>query len=61
MPDVIVVGSGRRAFPRGSKRCTEGLRYLITEQGALADDLEYPRKKLLFAEPLRAGVRRPPW
>ncbi|MBI5168591.1 MAG: NAD(P)-binding domain-containing protein [Candidatus Eisenbacteria bacterium] len=60
--DVIVVGSGPSGISAGLEAMHQGLRYLILEQGTLADTIsKYPRKKLLFAEPLRVPVYGDLW
>lgn len=60
--DVIVVGSGPCGISAGLEAVHQGLRYLILEQGTLADTIsKYPRKKLLFAEPLRVPVYGDLW
>ncbi|MFN8588435.1 MAG: NAD(P)-binding domain-containing protein [Candidatus Eisenbacteria bacterium] len=60
--DVIVVGSGPSGLSAGLEAMHQGLRYLILEQGTLADTIsKYPRKKLLFAEPLRVPVYGELW
>ncbi len=60
--DVVVVGSGPSGLSAGLEAMHQGLRYLILEQGTLADTIsKYPRKKLLFAEPLRVPVYGDLW
>ncbi len=60
--DVIVVGSGPAGISAGLEAIHHGLRYLVVEQGTLADTIsKYPRKKLLFAEPLRVPVYGQLW
>jgi thioredoxin reductase (NADPH) len=60
--DVIVVGSGPAGISAGLEAIHQGLRYQILEQGTLADTIsKYPRKKLLFAEPLRVPVYGELW
>lgn len=60
--DVIVVGSGPAGLSAGLEAIHQGLRYLVLEQGTLADTIsKYPRKKLLFAEPLRVPVYGELW
>ena len=60
--DVVVVGSGPAGISAGLEAIHQGLRYLMLEQGTLADTIsKYPRKKLLFAEPLRVPVYGELW
>jgi thioredoxin reductase/Pyruvate/2-oxoacid:ferredoxin oxidoreductase delta subunit len=60
--DVIVVGAGPAGISAGLEAIHQGLRYLVLEQGTLADTIsKYPRKKLLFAEPLRVPVYGELW
>lgn len=60
--DVIVVGGGPAGISAGLEAIHQGLRYLVLEQGTLADTIsKYPRKKLLFAEPLRVPVYGELW
>lgn len=60
--DVIVVGAGPAGLSAGLEAIHQGLRYLVLEQGTLADTIsKYPRKKLLFAEPLRVPVYGELW
>lgn len=60
--DVVVVGAGPAGLSAGLEAMHQGLRYLILEQGTLADTIsKYPRKKLLFAEPLRVPVYGELW
>lgn len=60
--DVIIVGSGPAGLSAGLEAIAKGLRYLILEQGSLADTIaKYPRKKVLFAEPLRVPVYGDLW
>ncbi len=51
--DVVIVGSGPAGLSAGLEAHRRGLRYLILEQGSLADSIRrYPRHKLLLAEPV---------
>jgi putative YpdA family bacillithiol system oxidoreductase len=55
--DVAVIGSGPAGLSAGLEAMHQGLRYIMLEQGTLADTIsKYPRKKLLFAEPLRVPM-----
>jgi len=60
--DVIVVGAGPAGISAGLEAIHQGLRYCILEQGSIADTIsKYPRKKLLFAEPLRVPIYGELW
>jgi len=60
--DVIIVGAGPAGLSAGLEAVRSGLRYLVLEQGTLADTIQkYPRKKLLFAEPLRVPLYGDLW
>jgi len=51
--DVMIVGAGPAGLSAALEAHRRGLRYLVVEQGTLADTVrKYPRHKLLFAEPL---------
>jgi thioredoxin reductase len=60
--DLIIVGSGPAGLSAGLESLHSGLNYLILEQGTLADTIaKYPRKKVLFAEPLRVPLYGDLW
>ncbi len=51
--DVVIVGSGPAGLSAGLESLRRGIKYVVLEQGALADTIrKYPRAKLLLAEPL---------
>ncbi|HEY7408724.1 MAG TPA: NAD(P)-binding domain-containing protein [Gemmatimonadaceae bacterium] len=51
--DVIIVGGGPAGLSAGLQAVRAGLRYVVLEQGTLADSVrKYPRHKLLLAEPV---------
>jgi thioredoxin reductase len=51
--DVVIVGSGPAGLSAGLEALRRRLRYVILEQGALADTIrKYPRAKFLLAEPV---------
>ena len=60
--DVIIVGAGPAGLSAGLEAVRSGLHYLLLEQGTLADTIrKYPRKKILFAEPLRVPLYGDLW
>jgi thioredoxin reductase/NAD-dependent dihydropyrimidine dehydrogenase PreA subunit len=60
--DLVIVGSGPAGLSAGLEAHRQGLRYVILEQGSLADTVrKYPRHKLLFAEPLRVPLYGDLW
>ena len=51
--DVIIVGAGPAGLSAGLEAVRRNLRYLVLEQGTVADSVrKYPRHKLLLAEPV---------
>lgn len=60
--DVIIVGAGPAGLSAGLEALRSNLRYLVLEQGTLADTIsKYPRKKVLFAEPLHVPLYGDLW
>lgn len=51
--DLVIVGSGPAGLSAGLEALRRGLRYAVLEQGSLSETVrKYPRRKLLFAEPI---------
>ncbi len=60
--DVLIVGSGPAGISAGLEAHQCGLSYMVVEQGSLSDTIrKYPRKKLLFAEPIRVPMYGDLW
>jgi thioredoxin reductase len=60
--DVVIAGSGPAGLSAGLAAIACGLRYLVLEQGTLADTIaRYPRRKVLFSEPLRMPLYGDLW
>jgi thioredoxin reductase len=60
--DVVVVGSGPAGISAGLEALRSKLRYVVLEQGTLADTIrKYPRAKFLLAEPLRVPLYGELW
>jgi thioredoxin reductase/NAD-dependent dihydropyrimidine dehydrogenase PreA subunit len=60
--DVVIVGSGPAGLSAALEAHRRGLRYLVLEQGTPSDTIrKYPRKKLLFAEPIRVPLYGDLW
>ena len=55
--DLAIVGSGPAGLSAGLEAIRQKLSYRILEQGDLIDTIaKYPRKKVLFAEPVRVPL-----
>ena len=52
--DLVVVGAGPAGLSAALEAQRLGLRFHVVDQGSLADTIrKYPRKKILFAEPVQ--------
>ena len=60
--DLAIVGSGPAGLSAGLEAIRQGLSYCVLEQGDLSDTIaKYPRKKVLFAEPVRVPLYGSLW
>jgi putative YpdA family bacillithiol system oxidoreductase len=60
--DLVVVGAGPAGLSAGLEALRSGLRCVVVEQGSLADTIrKYPRKKILFAEPIKIPLYGELW
>jgi thioredoxin reductase len=60
--DLAIVGSGPAGLSAGLEAKRQGLRYVLLEQGSLADSIrKYPRHKLLLAEPISVPLYGDLW
>ncbi len=60
--DVVVVGSGPAGLSAGLEAKQRDLRYVVLEQGTLADTIrKYPRAKFLLAEPVSVPLYGDLW
>lgn len=60
--DVVVAGGGPAGLSAGLEAQRAGLSYRVLEQGSLAETISrYPRRKILFAEPLRIPLYGDLW
>jgi thioredoxin reductase/NAD-dependent dihydropyrimidine dehydrogenase PreA subunit len=60
--DLVIVGSGPAGLSAALEAHRSGLSYAVLEQGTLADTVrKYPRRKLLFAEPLSVPLYGDLW
>jgi len=60
--DLAIVGSGPAGLSAGLEAHRRELKYIVLEQGTLADTIrKYPRRKILFAEPLKIPLYGDLW
>ena len=60
--DVVIVGSGPSGISAGLESHRREIRYVLLEQGTLADTIrKYPRHKLLLAEPISVPLYGDLW
>lgn len=60
--DIVVVGGGPAGMSAGLEAHRRGYRYVVLEQGELADTIrKYPRDKLILGEPVRIPLYGDLW